>query len=306
MSPPSLPKPKGSVTSAQLRAFHAVATTGGFTQAAEVLGVSQPAVSMQVHALEEAHGVELLIRGRKGVVLTGVGEKLLQITGRLASLEGEAEEVLGAAGALLGGNLRVGADEPFGAVALLASFRARYPEVSLSLTLGNSNDVLKDLLEGRTDVATFSDRIKDPRLVAVAFAKSHQVLIVPKNHALAAKKAVRLKDLAGQPMLLREHGSMTRKAFEEALKKKGVVINVVLEVGSREALQEAVVAGLGVGVIIERERARDDRMVAVPFEDVVLEHVTYVACLEERRRRHVVAAFMELVPRLPKGKLKKA
>ena len=127
MSPPSLPKPKGSVTSAQLRAFHAVATTGGFTQAAEVLGVSQAAVSMQVHALEEAHGVELLIRGRKGVVLTGVGEKLLQITGRLASLEGEAEEVLGAAGALLGGNLRVGADGPFGGVAPVAEFRARYP-----------------------------------------------------------------------------------------------------------------------------------------------------------------------------------
>ncbi len=306
MSHSSLPKPKGAVTSAQLRAFHAVATTGSFTQAAEAWGVSQPAVSMQIHALEEVHGVELVLRGRRGVVLTGVGEKLLSITRRLASLEGEAEEVLGAAGALLGGNLRVGADEPFGAVRLLAAFRGRYLDVALSLTLGNSNDVLKDLLEGRTDVATFSDRIKDPRLVAVAFAKSHQVLLVPKEHPLARRSSVRLKDLAELPMLLREQGSMTRKLLEEALKKKGVALRVAMEIGSREALQEAVAAGLGVGVIIERERARDERLVAVPFEDAVLEHVSYVACLEERRRRHVVAAFMELVPRLPRGKLRGA
>src|SRR4051812_37072490 len=94
------PVPATAVTSAQLRAFHAVASRRSFTLAGEALGVSQPAVSMQVGALEEASGVQLLARGRGRVAPTALGQALLDITGRLFALEAEAAELLGAAGAL--------------------------------------------------------------------------------------------------------------------------------------------------------------------------------------------------------------
>ncbi len=292
-------------THAQLRAFHAVAEARSFTAAAQALGVSQPGVSMHVRALEDAYGVELLTRGRPGVDTTELGRALLDMTRPMFSLEAEAAELLQRATALLRGRLRVGADGPFLIVPVLAAFRREHPHVGLSLSLGNSSEVLRDLLDGRTDVAAFSDRIEDPRLFAVPAAKSAQVVIVARDHAWARRRGVRLRDLHGAPMVMREEGSVTRRAIEAALDRAGVKPSVVMELGSREAVHEAVVAGIGAGVVIEAERGHDVRVIALPLLDVSIEHVEYVACLEERRRLRAVRAFFELVPRLPRSAKRK-
>lgn len=289
-----------SLTSAQLRAFHAVAEARSFTGAAKKLRVSQPAVSLQVRALEEAFGVELFARARGSVAPTALGAALASITSSLFALEAEAAELLGAAGALLGGHLRVGADAPFHILPLLASFHAAHPGVSLSLSLGNSEAVRAAVLAGDTDVAALGDRADDPRLFAIPAAKSRQVVLVPRAHPWSKRASVRLADLHGAPFLAREPGSSTRRAFEAAAERAGVRPRVVMEIGSREALQEAVAAGLGLAVIIEAERAHDERLVALPIGDHPILHVEYVACLQERRRLRAVAAFLELVPRLPK------
>lgn len=279
---------------AQLRAFHAVATERSFTRAARALGVTQPAISMQVRALEDAFGVELLARGRGAVAPTSLGVVLLHVTQRIFALEEEASELLGEAGSLLRGRIRVGADAPFVVVPLLAAYRARHPEMELDLSLGNSSDVLRALLEGRTDVAALSDRIDDPRLFAAPAARSRQVVVVARDHPWAKRSSLKFSDLEGAPMLVREEGSATRLSFERAAKRAGVRPRVVMEIGSREALQAAVAAGLGVAAIIDAERARDDRVVALPLSDVVIEHVEYVVCLQERRRLRAIAAFLEL------------
>lgn len=295
---PKEPRIPAPITSAQLRAFHAVAQHQSFTAAAAALSVSQPAVSMMVRALEKAYGVELLARGRGGVAPTALGQELYALTRPMFALEAEAGELLGAAGALLRGQLKIGADAPFVVVPLLAAFQAKHPGVSLSLSLGNGSEVLRDLLEGRADVAALSDHAGDPRLFAVPSARSRQVVIVPRAHPWARRSGVRLADLDGAPLLLREPGSSTRRAFEAAAARASVRPRVVMEIGSREALQEAVAAGLGASVIIEAERGRDDRVVALPITDAVIEHVEYVVCLAERRRLKAVAAFLELVPRV--------
>jgi aminoethylphosphonate catabolism LysR family transcriptional regulator len=279
---------------AQLRAFHAVATEGSFTRAARALGVSQPAISMQVRALEDAYRVELLARGNKGVAPTALGVELLALTQRIFAVEEQASELLGAAGALLRGRIRIGADAPFVVVPLLAAYRARHPEMELDLSLGNSSEVLRALLEGRTDVAALSDRIDDPRLFAAPAGRSHQVVVVPRDHPWAKRSSLRFAELDGAPMLVREEGSATRLAFERAAKRAGVRPRVVMEIGSREALQAAVAAGLGVAAIIDAERARDDRMVAISLSDVAIEHFEYVVCLQDRRRLRAVAAFLEV------------
>lgn len=290
---------------AQLRAFHAVAVARSFTEAAQALGVSQPAVSMQVRSLEEAYGVELLARGRGGVDTTELGKALLDATRPMFSLEAEAAELLQRATALLRGRLRVGADGPFLIVPVLAAFRREHPDVALSLSLGNSSEVLRDLLDGRTDVAAFSDRLEDPRLFAVPAAKSAQVVIVARSHPWAERRGVRLRDLHGAPMVMREEGSVTRRAIEAALRRAGVKPDVVMELGSREAVHEAVAAGIGAGVVIEAERGHDARLTALPLIDATIEHVEYVACLEERRRLRAVRAFFDLVPRLPRSAKRK-
>jgi aminoethylphosphonate catabolism LysR family transcriptional regulator len=299
--PPRAPSPPPAPSHAQLRAFHAVAIAQSFTEAARALGVSQPAVSMQVRALEEAYGVELFARGRRRVEPTELGRALLDAIGPIFALEAEAAELLGRASGLLYGHLRVGADAPFVVVPMLAAFRAKHGEVTLSLSLGNSSEVLRDLLDGHTDVAMLSDRVEDPRLFAVAAAKSRQVVVVAKSHPWARRRSVRLGDLHKAPMVIREEGSVTRLAFEAAIERAGVEPLVVMELGSREAIQEAVAAGIGAGVVIEAERGRDARLVALPFSDASIEHVAYIACREERRRLRAVSAFFEHVPRLPRS-----
>lgn len=299
--PPSLPD---TPSHPQLRAFHAVATARSFTEAARKLGVSQPAVSMQIRALEEAYGVELLARGRSGVAPTELGLALLEATRPLFALEAEAAELLRRAGALLGGHLHVGADAPFLVVPLLAAFRKTHPQVALSLSLGNSSQVLRDLLDGRSEVAVLSDRADDPRLFAVPASKSRQVLIVAEGHPWSTKRGLRLRDLQGAPMVLREEGSATRRSFEAALRAAKVEPQIVMDLGSREAVHEAVAAGLGAGVVIEAELGHDSRLVALPLLDAPIEHIEYVVCLAERRRLRMVRAFFEHAPRLPRARRK--
>jgi aminoethylphosphonate catabolism LysR family transcriptional regulator len=276
-----------------------VATAGSFTEAARQLGVSQPAVSMAVRGLEEAYGVELLARGRR-VALTDLGRALLQAVRPIFAIEVEAAEILGQASGLVRGHLRVGADAPYVVMPVLAAFRRAHPGVLLSLSLGNSSEVVRDLLDGRTDVAAFSDRVEDKRLFAVAAAKSRQVVVVAKTHPWAGRETIHLAELHGAPMVMREEGSVTRRAFEEALRGADVVPEIVMELGSREAVQEAVAEGMGVGVVIEAERGHDERLVALRLADIAIEHVDFVACLEERRHIRAIAAFLEHVPRLPR------
>jgi DNA-binding transcriptional LysR family regulator len=106
-------------------------------------------------------------------------------------------------------------------------------------------------------------------------------------------------------MVMREHGSATRRAFEVVVARAGVTPDVVMELGSREAVHEAVAAGIGVGVVIEAERGHDARLVAVPIADAAIEHVEYIACLAEKRRLRVVSAFLEHVPRLGRRRTKR-
>ena len=142
-----------SISHSQLRAFHAVATEGSFTRAAQLLNVTQPTLSGQVRALEERFGVRLFDRRRRRIEVTDIGRNLLDITFRMFSLELEAVQVLSAAHALKRGHLRIGADAPYHSVPFLSAFHRRYPDLRLSMTMGNTKSLLDDLLDQRCDVA---------------------------------------------------------------------------------------------------------------------------------------------------------
>ncbi|MFQ5959273.1 MAG: LysR substrate-binding domain-containing protein [Alphaproteobacteria bacterium] len=280
---------------AQLRAFHAVATEGSFTKAARALRVSQPAVTIQVKALEEAYGVALLHRRGHRVSLTDLGQSLLEITRRVFGLEQEADELLAAARELRAGHLKVGADGPYFVMELLAAFIGRYAGVRVTVTMGNSQAVLQDLLDYRTDIAVLAHVGDDRRFHAIPYSRQPLVVFVPREHAWAKRSSIRLAELDGAPMVLREVGSTTRRIFEDALAGAGVKPRVVMEIGSREALREAVAAGLGVGIVSRAELGRDDRLRALEVAGATLESWEYVVCLKERRNLRTVQAFLELV-----------
>jgi len=285
---------------AHLRAFHMVAREGGFTRAADSLRLSQPTLSAQVKALEEHYRVSLFRRGRRGVALTDLGRALYGVTTRIFALEEEADALLAETGELARGHIRVGADGPFHAVPIMAEFKRRHPGPRQSLTIGNSDEVLRGLFDHRADVAVLANAPDDERLHVIALRRDRVVVFAPADDPWAGRGAIRMADLATREMILREAGSVTRLVFQRALERAGVQPAAVMEIESREAVREAVVAGLGLGVVFESEFGRDDRLIALPVADAALEVREDVVCLKDRRRLRIVAAFLEVAAALAK------
>src|SRR4051812_10849894 len=223
----------------QLRSFHAVAVTGSVTRAAEMLFVSQPTVTIQLQQLESAYGVELVHRVRRGIEFSSLGRELFALTERVFALEQQAVDLLTNASGLLTGDLRVGGVAPHFVMRMLAAFSARYPDIQLSLTLGNSTETLRDIMEYRTDVAVIGEAGHRPpphdRLSCVLYSRAKVVLFVHRSHKWARRDGIRLEDLASEPLIMREPGSVSRRALEEALKAAEVDVTVALDV-SREGV----------------------------------------------------------------------
>jgi aminoethylphosphonate catabolism LysR family transcriptional regulator len=284
-----------SISHSQLRAFHAVATEGSFTKAAQLLNVTQPTLSGQVRTLEERFGVRLFDRRRRRIEVTDIGRNLLDITFRMFSLELEAVQVLSAAHALKRGHLRIGADAPYHSVPFLSAFHRRYPDLRLSMTMGNTKSLLDDLLDQRCDVAIAANVKTDSRIFALPFRQDQFIAFVDRAQPWARRRGVKLSELAGQRLLLREPTSNTRQTFDAAMVKANIVLGEVLEIGSREAIKEAVAAGLGVGIVAQSELGDDVRLKALPFEGQQITSTEFVACLQERKGSPLVKAFLAVV-----------
>lgn len=278
---------------AQLRAFHAVASEGGFTRGALRLGISQPAVTVQVRALEERYGVLLFRRLGQRVELTESGRDLWQRTRRVFAELDDMEELMASAGELRVGRLEIGADGPFSVMDLLAGFIRHYPGIRVAVRIGNAARVLADLREARTDLAVLNLIEPDAELHAQTLYRDRIVAVLLADHPRAGRR-IELADLAELPLVLREPGSATRALLLQALDRAGIAPRIALELGSREAVREAVLAGLGVGVVFERELVPDPRLRSVALEGADLSAAVSLACLPERRRLRVVQAFFAL------------
>jgi LysR family transcriptional regulator, low CO2-responsive transcriptional regulator len=285
----------------QLRSFHAVARTGGFTGGARLLHISQPTVTTQVRFLEQTYGIELFYRRGHKVALTPLGEQLYAITQKIFALEGETLHLLSDSGKLKSGHLRVGAVGPFHVTEMLAEFNKRYPDMQVSVRVGNSESVLQTLVNYETDVAVLAQFSNDPRFHFVPYRRHPVVIFVHRSHRFAGRKSLRIRDLQGEEMILREAGSTTRKALEEALEQHKVTPRVLMEIGSREAIREAVIKGVGIGAVSEIEYIPDPALRVLRVRDADMFTHAHVVCLEERRGARLVKAFLEIVADLQRA-----
>jgi len=279
----------------QLRCFHAVAVTGGFTLAAKELNLGQPSITVHVKALEDYFGVELFSRYGHNVELTKLGHALLNVSQRIFSLEMEAVEILSAASGFQTGHLSIGAIGPHQVTELTMAFGQAYPDVDLSVSLGNSQEILARVLDFRDDIGIVPQIEKDSRFLSIPCKKNRIVLLVPRNHPWAKKKSINIQDLNDQRLVLRETGSATRRVFEDALIEANVSIRRVMSIGSSEAVREAVANDLGISIALEDETPPDDRIKLIKISDVELFLHPYVICLHERREAPLLKAFLEIV-----------
>lgn len=278
----------------QLRAFDMVAREGGFSRAAAMLSLTQPAITIQVRQLEEGYGVKLFDRVGRNVTLTPAGRSLFDVTRRLFALEEEAQEMLTASYELRRGHLRVAADGPHIVMGMFVRFLRRYPEVRLSVLLGSTTYVRRQLEERRVDIGILPSIENDPSFVGVPLWVHSPVLIVPHGHRWARRKSVRLAELSEQPVMTREEGSYTQRSLDMALKRAGIRTRPVLELSTREGVLGAVAAGLGLGVVWKVEAMNDPRFRMLDLLDSGMRSTDYVACLHGERNRRAVKAMMEI------------
>jgi DNA-binding transcriptional LysR family regulator len=177
---------------------------------------------------------------------------------------------------------------------LIAEFDQRHPQVEIRLSIGNAGAVLEDLSEARLDVALLSNPPVDPRFHIVPLYRDPVRLMLPAGHPLAALDAVPAARLAGERLVMRETGSMTRRTVERGLAEAEVAPAAVFEVMGREAVQEAVALGLGLGFISAGEIRPDPRIAIRPLANCDWHTDEYVLCQRDRRRFPAIRAFIEL------------
>jgi len=280
---------------AQLKAFHAVAEQGGFTAAAARLGITQPAVTVQVKALEERYQVELFHRRPRQAVLTAVGQELYQLTQRMVALEYQADAFLEAEGGLKRGRLAIAADGPFHIMPLIQAIRAKLPGISVNVSTGNSSFVRQALLDYQAEIGVLSEFETDQRFAILSSNQHAVILMIPASHPWAGRPSVGIAELEGMPMVLREKGSATRRRFEDVLDAAKVAPEIVLEIGSREAVREAVATGIGLGVIQEPEFGHDPRLAKATIKEVEITASEYHICLTERRNSRLLTTLEPLL-----------
>lgn len=277
----------------QFRAFHAVATQGGFSKAAAHLGLTQPALSDQVKKLEERFNVLLFHRHKRVVRLTPLGEKLLEITHKSFQLEMQAIDLLSAHQSLEKGNLNIAADTPLHVIPLIGKFKKTYEGISVSMSIGNAQQIINGLLDFSYDLGIVADMPEDARFHSITLCEDPLVAFVANTHPFATRKSITLAELSKAPLIMREQGSRTRNHTEEEFAKAGLEINIVMEIQGREAAREAVAAELGVGIVSEPEFGHDSRLTALTLEDCSATMTESLVCLKEKRHLKTIKAFYD-------------
>jgi len=242
-----------NITLRQLKIFEAVARHLSFSRAAEELHLTQPAVSMQVQALEDQAGLPLTEQSGKKVRLTAAGEEMARQARRIAEQLREAGEALAALKGVEAGRLKIGvvSTAKYFAPALLAEFRRRHPGVELELVVTNRSTIVRHLAENSIDLAIMGTPPSEFETVAKIFAEHPLVFIAAPDHPLAGRRRIDARRLADETLLIREPGSGTRSALERFLDEHKVAPGALMELGSNETIKQAVMAGLGLSFISE-------------------------------------------------------
>lgn len=287
-----------------LEVFCKIVELRSFSKAAEAVLLTQPTVSGHIKALETELGLRLFDRAGRTVTPTRAGEILYGYARRILALREEAQQAINEHKGGLKGHLTLGGSNIPGAYILpplLAAFKREHPEVTISLHISGSRDIVRGVIEGTYEVAMVGARFEEGRVHYEPFAQDELVLAVPAMHPWATRSTVRLTELVGQPFIMRERGSGTRKVMEQALTDHAVdpgSLRVVLEVTGNEAVRQALKAGAGISVISRRAIEDDIRhktVAALRIHGVRLVRDFFLVTHRSRSRSPLGKAFLSFL-----------
>ena len=287
----------------RLRVFLAVAQAESFTQAAELLHLTQPGISKHIKAMEEELGVPLFDRAGRAVSLTQAGEILYQTAKEVIESVAAAEQRIQELAGLRRGRLRVGASFPVGLYVVprvLAEYRKAYPDIEVKLSISTTANIEAKVLDNKLDFGLVSADVHHPKLTGLVFRTDELMVITPTDHPWNNRRNIRVQDLTGETFIVAARGAGARAVVEERLREKGIVLTNMIDFANAEGVKHAVEAGLGVSIqprgIVQRE-IENGSLTAIRLADMDSEiHYVWI-----RRKSHHFSsaeqAFIEVLHR---------
>lgn len=239
----------------KLKVFCTVAETKSFSKTSEIIHLTQPAVSLQIQALEEMYETKLFDRSSSKVTLTPAGEVLYKYAKDILALYVSAEKVIGEMTGLVKGSITIGAGSTIGNYLLpsvISDFRRAHPKIKVHLFVANMQRVIELLNAGNISLGLVEGDVKRQKMVVEKLISDELLVIVPTHHPWSKRKDVSIAELIDEPFILREAGSGTRQTIEKFFARHGITpqnMKVSMVLGSTQAIKEAVENGLGVSII---------------------------------------------------------
>lgn len=289
----------------QLKVFEAVARHNSFTRAAEELFLTQPTVSMQVKQLTKAVGMPLFDQVGKRLYLTQVGEELVRTCRELFERLDQFEMTVADLKGLKQGRLRLAVitTAKYFVPRLLGPFCQRYPGIDVSLQVTNHEQVINRLSENLDDLYVMSQLPENIEVTYKLILENPLVVLAPVDHPLAGEKNIPLDRIAAEPFIMREPGSGTRKAVQSLFDEHKLLLKVRLDLGSNEAIKQAIAGGLGISVLSRHTIALEgssSQLTVLDVEHFPIERYWYAVYPSGKQLSIVARTFLDYL--LTEGK----
>ena len=291
-----------------MEAFYLVIKRKSFTRAAEELNVTQPAVTIQIKSLEKSLNVKLVEFLGRRVQLSEAGELLYQYAEKIFDLAGDAEEKMKDFKKLMRGTLRIGTTKNYARYmmpSLLPTFQRKFPRIKVILDEGNSEDMARSVLERKNELAFISQLNLDRRIKSLFFSTVEFVLVASPEHRFSERQSISLRELNGEPVILREKGSGSRAAILRKFQEYGIWPSVILEASSLDFIVGYVKQNRGVSFMFEpdiKEELEKGTLKVIPIEEGNIIFFTDIIYHSEKSLSPPAQAFLKMVEKL-KGEL---
>jgi DNA-binding transcriptional LysR family regulator len=288
----------------QLHIFCKVVELKSFSKAGEAVHLSQPTVSSHIKDLEEHFGTRLVDRLSRKVTPTKAGELLFDYAQQLIALRDRTEAAMAEFSGKIKGHLVIGGSTIPGQYLLpriIGLFSKRYPEVRISLKVGDTSEILNSVLAGHIEAGVVGARSQEKLLHQIPVMSDDLCLVVPSDHPLARLRRISTKDLLEAPFIVREPGSGTLRSMEQQLQKKGCSVtdlNIVAEMGSTEAVRQGIKNGVGLSIlsaVAVTDDIQSGLLKAIRVKGLNLKRSFYLTTHRQRTPSPLCTVFIELV-----------
>lgn len=285
----------------RLQVFHTVAGVLSFTKAAEILNMTQPAVTFQVRQLEEDFNTRLFDRSHNKISLTRAGELVLGYANQIVDLYGEMHESVKAMTGNNAGLITLGASTTIAEYmlpGLLGDFRKQFPEIMVHLKVANTDAIVAMVEDNTIELGVVEGEVNNQLLRVEDCLVDELVVICGTEHNFSELAAIKAEELVDQPFIYREDGSGTRSVIAQYLKAQGIEesqLNKVFELGSTEAIKGAVEAGMGVSIVSSATLSKELKLgtlATVPLDPPIRRQLYFVR-QRQKFRTHLMEELFQ-------------